>query len=212
MITFIVAFIFKNPSAENVDIVEENKGYNNTATTKPVSSDWKEYQFSIKGKTLALPCAYQELSDISGFAMKSSEEKSYLERRSSTYVNLYINDLNNQQKLALYIDIKNNTEEDMKYSDSEVVRISQTKYQVQTNKADKITFPGNLEVGMEITKEQIVELFGEANEIKDYSTENYSNIILSYNDDEVYSTINFYQIKLINGVIDELTLDHKKNK
>ena len=210
MSVFIVAFILKKPNVESINSenkTEENKGYTSTATNEPVSSDWKKYQFSIKGKTLSLPCSYQELSDISGFKMKSSDEKSYLESNSSTYVNLYINDSNNDQKLALYVDIKNDTAEDLQYSNTEVVSLWQSMYQVETNKAEKIIFPGNLSVGMEITNEQVIELFGEPTKIRDNS----GYYTLTYNDDTTYTTINYYEIVLNKGVIEELRLDHKKN-
>ena len=210
MSVFIVAFILKKPNVESIDSenkTEENKGYTSTATNEPVSSDWQKYQFSVKGKTLSLPCSYQELSDISGFKMKSSDEKSYLEGNSSTYVNLYINDFNSDQKLALYVDIKNSTAGDLKYSNAEVVQLWQNIYQVETNKAEKIIFPGNLSVGMEITKEQVIELLGEPTKTRD----DIDYYTLIYNGDKTYTTINYYEIVLYEGVIESLTLDHKKN-
>lgn len=213
LVGFIVSFILKDTSCESGNPIEkvesEKNDYTSTATTEPVSKDWKKYQFSVKGKTLSLPCSYKELKDITGFAMKSSDEKSYLEKTSSTYVNLYTGD---SQKLALYIDIKNNTSEDLQYGESEVVRLWQTLYQVETNNAEIITFPGDLKVGMEITKEKIIELFGEPSKIRDNSGETYSGMTLSYYGDEIYSTINYYEIQIMNGKIDSITLDHKKNK
>lgn len=209
-IVFIVAFILKDDNNKTVEKIEEDVGYTSTATTDPVSNDWTKYQFSIKGKTLSLPCLYKEFRDISGFSMKSFNEKSYLERNSSTNVNLYIGDKDNQ-KLALYVDIKNNTKEDLQYREAELGRISQTKYQVETNNADLITFPGNLKIGMESTKEKIIELFGEPSKIRDNSNEPYGNITLTYNMDTTYTTINYYEIKISDGKIEELTLDHKKN-
>ena len=210
---FVVMFILKdinNDCAEPNDIPSEEKSYNKTATTEPVSKDWQKYQFSINGKTLSLPCLYMEFKDISGFSMKSYNEKSYLERNSSTYVNLYIGDIE-KENLALYIDIKNNTSEDLQYTKSEIVSLWQTNYQVETNNAEAIIFPGNLRVGMEVSKEQIIELFGEPTDIKEYSSTNYETITLTYNGDTTYSTINYYKIEIKNGKIDALTLDHKKN-
>lgn len=210
---FVVMFILKdtnNDCAEPNEITLEEKSYNKTATTEPVSKDWKKYQFSINGKTLSLPCLYMEFKDISGFSMKSYNEKSYLERNSSTYVNLYIGDIE-KEKLALYIDIKNNTSEDLQYTKSEIVSLWQTNYQVETNNAEAIIFPGNLSVGMEVSKDQIIELFGEPTDIDEYSSTNYESITLTYNGDTTYSTINYYKIEIKNGKIDALTLDHKKN-
>ena len=207
-IVFIVAFILKDNN-KNIEKIEEVNTYTSTATTEPVSNDLTKYQFSIKGKTLSLPCSYKEFSDISGFFMKSFNEKSYLERNSSTNVNLYIG-AKDDPKLALYADIKNNTKEDLKYSDAELGMISQTKYQAETNNADLITFPGNLKIGMQTTKEKIIELFGEPSKIIDNSSEPYGNITLTYNMDTTYTTINYYEIIIKDGKIEELTLDHKK--
>lgn len=215
LIIFIVAFICKGNNANNMNNTsnaneqKEDNSYTSTATDKPVSKDWKEYQFSIKGKTLTLPCSYKEFKDISGFAMKSSDEKSYIERNSSISVNLYIGNLESQ-KLALYTDIKNNTSNDLVYSDSKIVSLWQTKYQVETNGAEAITFPGNLKVGMEITQEEIVNLFGEPTDIHDYSDDKYNSVTLTYNGDETYTTINYYKIELQNNKIVGITLDHKK--
>lgn len=215
LIVFVVAFILKDSKCESVETIEkveeEKNNYTSTATTEPVSKDWQKYQFSIKGKTLSLPCSYLEFKDISGFSMKSSDEKSYLERNSSSYVNLYIGDKDNQ-KLALYTDIKNDTSEDLQYSKSDIVKLNQTLYQVEKSQAEIITFPGDLQVGMEMTKEEIIELFGEPGKIRDNSNEAYGGITIAYYGDEEYTTINYYEIQIYNGKIDSITLDHKKNK
>lgn len=141
--------------------------------------------------------------------MKSSDEKSYLERNYSTSVNLYTGNLENQ-KLALYTDIKNNTSNDLAYIDTEIISLWQTKYQVETNGAEAIIFPGNLKVGMEITQEEIVNLFGEPTDMHDYSDDKYNSVTLTYNEDEIYTTINYYKIVLTNNKIEEITLNHKK--
>lgn len=215
LVVFIMAFILKDTNCESSNpvekIEEEKNNYTSTATTEPVSKDWQKYQFSIKGKTLSLPCTYLEFKDISGFSMKSSDEKSYLERNSSIYVNLYVGDKDNQ-KLALYTDIKNDTSEDLQYSKSDIVRLNQTKSQVENYGAEVITFPGDLQVGMEMTKEGIIELFGEPGKIRDNSNEAYGGITIAYYGDEVYTTINYYEIQIYSGKIDSITLDHKKNK
>lgn len=204
-------FIFK--SNEIIDNSNEENKYISTASNEPITNDWKKYKFNINGKTLSLPCSYKEFKSISGFSMKSAYEKSFLERNSSTNASLFLNN-SGEEKLALYIDIKNNTKEDLKYSDSEVVNVWQTAYQVETNGATKIKFPGNLEVGMEISKEDIIKLFGEPSDVKTYHNEYgnniYDSIDISYNNDKVYSSINYYKINLVNNKINELMLDHKK--
>ena len=210
LICFVCMFVLKGDNKSNtITEPKEDNNYTSTATTNPVSKNWMDYQFSIGGKTLALPCSYKELKDISGFFMKSSDEKSYLENHSSTNVNLYIKG-DKEEKLSMYIDIKNDTDNDLSYLDSQVVRIDQTEYQVKTNNVKMITFPGELTVGLEKTKEDIINLLGEPSNIREYNSDNYSSITLTYNADEIYNTINYYQIIITNGEITELSLDHKK--
>jgi len=212
LIVFVVAFFMKGSTTEQIEKVEEeNNNYNSTATTDPVSNDWTKYQFGINGKTLSLSCSYKEFKEISGFTMKSSDEKSYLDPNYSMSVNLYINDSDNQ-KLALYTEIQNNTSNEVQYNETVLTEIWQSSYQVNTNKASAITFPGGLKAGMEITKDDIVELFGEPNKIETSGDESYNYITLLYTENKSeYSSSNYYKIRLLNGKIDELTLNNSKN-
>ena len=59
-------------------------------------------------------------------------------------------------KSMLYIDIYNDANENKKYTDCKITRISQTKYQASTNSATKITFPGGLQVGNKITENEAI--------------------------------------------------------
>ena len=213
-LAILIAAIFvlvSSPKTKNAPKADNTtkEVYPTTATNNPVSNDWKDYQFSINGKTLSLPCSYKELKSISNFHMKSSDEKSYIEHNKSTYVNLY-KSFDDQEKLALYIDIKNDTSGDLAYADCKVVRVCQTLFEVETNKAEVITFPHNLKVGMEISKEEIIDLLGEPQKISEYTSGNYTTVTLKYHDDPTYTSINYYEIKIRNGKIDELGLDHKK--
>lgn len=189
-------------TTKKVVITTKDNAVNNDA--KNVSSNWKEYQVTINGKQIQLPCSYKELSDATGFNMKSSQEKSYLEKGYYSLVNLYKND-----KLALYTEIVNDTESDIKYSDGKVSRISQTKYQVE-NTANYVVFPGNLKVGEKITKDEILKKYGTPTKIDNYSNSGYISDTFRYNADSTYTTINYFNIKVVNGIIDEITLDHRK--
>lgn len=169
-----------------------------------VGNDWKNYSFMVNGKSLSLPLTYTELSTATGFTIKSDFQNSTIPKGYYTLVNLYKND-----KLALYTEMTNNTENDVKYTDATVTRVSQTNYQVETGKADKIVFPGNLTVGMTITKDQIIKLFGEPTKINNYNSDNYNKDTYDYNADTNWTTTNYYKIEVLNGVIDTLTLDNR---
>lgn len=171
-----------------------------------VSNDWDDYEFIVNGHEIELPCSYDELKKATGFSMKSSDENSMLSSNYYAIVNMYKND-----KLALYTEILNDSSSDAKYTEGKITRVGQSKYQVSTG-ADVITFPGNLKVGDTITEEKIKELFGEPNDISEYSSDGYESKTYTYNEDSSWTTTNYYKIKVVNGIIDELTLDNRNYK
>lgn len=170
---------------------------------KESSNDWDDYEFIVNNQKLELPCSYDELKKATGFSMKSSDENSVLSNNYYAMVNLYKNN-----NLSLYIEILNNLGRDAKYIEGKITRVSQTEYQVSKG-ADVITFPGNLKVGDSITQEKIKELFGEPNDISEYSNDGYESKTFKYNEDKTWTTTNYYEIKVVNGVIDEITLDNR---
>ena len=184
---------------ENTDDTDTN----DSTIDENLSTEWGNYEFVVNGKTLSLPGSYNDLKDATGFSMKSADEKSYLENNYYVSLNLYKND-----NLALYIEVLNDSGSDLQYSEAKLTRISQTEYQV-SNGADKIVFPGGLTVGIEITEDRIKELFGEPTDTYEYSSDNYESVTYTYNADTTWTTTNYYEIRVVNGVIDELTLDHR---
>lgn len=168
-----------------------------------ISDEWKNYQFTVNNKTLSLPATYSDLSSATSSEMQSSYTKSYLQSGYYAIVNMYKND-----KLSLYIEILNDTDQDTLYTDCKITRVSQTKYQISVG-ADEIIFPGGLKAGQEITETEIINLFGTPNDTYDYESDGYISNTYTYLEDSNYSTINYYEIKVVNGVIDELTLDNR---
>lgn len=182
-----------------------NEDTTNTEETNDTesSTNWKEYKFTVNNTELSLPTTYEKLNTTTGFSIKSAEAKSYLSGNYYTIANMYKND-----KLALYIELTNNTKEDLKYTECQVTRVSQTKYQVSQG-ADAITFPGGLKAGEKITEDKITELFGTPYDTNEYSSEGYESKTYKYVEDETWTTTNNYEIKVVNGVIDELSLDNR---
>lgn len=210
LLTVFTFAIVDNAKDKTVDILNDS----NTVTEEDVddndssnvSSDWDDYEFVVNGKTLELPCTYDELKAATGFSMKTAQEDSSLSNNYYTIVNMYKDD-----KLALYIEILNDTGKDAKYTDSKITRVSQTEYQV-SNGADKLTFPGGLQAGEEMTEAKLEELFGKPTDKRDYSSDGYKSVTYIYNEDSSWTTTNYLEITIVNGVIDELTLDNRDYK
>ena len=112
-------------------------------------------------------------------------------------------------KLMLYVEIYNDGNENKKYTDCKVTRITQSKYQVSTNNAPKIAFPGGIKVGDKITENELTNLLGTPNEIKDYSTDTSQKKIYRYFEDKNWTTTNNFIITIVNGEIDEIQLDNR---
>lgn len=195
-------------SEESTEETEESaeEAKNTLADIPDVSADWTTYSFSVNGKTLTLPCSYQELADATGFAMKSADAKSYLEGGYYTNVNLYTED----EDLALYIDILNDTDGDLTYAECKVVAISQTEYQAVERGASMITFAGGLQVGLEMTTDDIEAIFGEPQDTYEYVSDDsdYNSFEWTYSEDPDYTYHNNIEIKIVNGVIDEIGIEH----
>lgn len=196
--------IINNTIDKADDIIEKAKEKQKDYDSSEASNIWSDYEVSVNNKTIKLPCTYEEIKDATGFSMKSADEKSYLSKNYYTTVNMYKND-----KLALYTEIYNDTNDDIKYSDGNVSRIWQTKYQVSTG-ADVITFPGSLKAGDQISIDEIISKLGDPSDKSEYNDSGYSSTTLTYNEDLSWKTTKFYKITIVNGIIDELSLDNRR--
>lgn len=192
----------KNEVENQIENELENDSEDYTNSDVAVSSNWKNYQLAINGKTYKLPMTYDELSSATGFTMKKEDLESELNTKFYTMVNLYKDD-----KLALYTEVTNNSGEKVKYTEAKITRITQSKYQVATNNAEKIIFPGGLTVGEAITESELKALFGEPNETKTYSTRTY----YTYYEDETWTTTDNFKITVVDGIIDEIQLDNRSS-
>ncbi len=188
---------------KEVEEVETEVEDDTTDTTAAnVSTDWKSYQFVANGQTLTLPCTYEELKAATGYTYKSADEKSYLE--DGYYTFLIMQDADG--KSFLNVDILNQTGEDALYTELPITRITSDFY----NNDDKIVFPGGLTVGQSMTVEEVKALFGEPTDINDYVSEitNKKTYILKYCENEKWTTDNYYEITIKDGVISGLELDN----
>lgn len=188
---------------EQSETTEPESNKQEDTNNNEIVKTWTNYEFIVNDKLMKLPCNYSELSTITGAKMKSSQEKSYLSPGYYVLSNLYKND-----KYVMHVELLNSGTEDILYTDALVTRVSQTKFNVSSG-GDVISFPGGLKAGQEITKDQIINLFGEPSDISNYTSDGYISDTYKYFSDDIYTTINYYQIKVVNGVIDEIVLDHR---
>ena len=191
-----------NETMEEVEDQMNNDLGDYSDSDENVSTNWKNYQVVINGKTYKLPMTYNELSSATGFAMKNDDLEMTIKTKYYALVNLYKDD-----KLALYTEIANNTGKMITYKEGMVTRITQSKYQAITNNAEKIIFPGGLTVGQTITESELKALFGEPNESKTYSTRTY----YTYYEDETWTTTDNFKITVVDGIIDEIQLDNRSS-
>lgn len=199
---------------ENIDTVLPDVDYDDTTNSDnnydeedtATSSEWTNYEIIINNENITLPCSYETLSTKTIATMNDASALSYLQPNYYSLVNLY-----KDGNLVLYTEIFNDTDTNILYTQGKVTRVSQTKYHI-TMGATEITFPGNLKAGQEITKEQLIELFGEPSNEYNYTSDGYISDKYSYYSDSIFTTTNYYEIVVVNGVIDQITLDHRNYK
>lgn len=167
-----------------------------------LNKDWKNYQFQVNGKTLKLPMSYTELANTAGFKIKAAYEDTNIPVKHYAIINLYKDD-----KLALYTEIYNDTEADIKCVNGKVTRVSQTNYQIKSG-ANALTFPGGLQAGMKMTKDKLISILGEPT--SSIRRNNNDKETYKYNANTNWTTTNYYEIVILNGVIDQITLDNRK--
>ncbi len=179
--------------------IDNGSGTANSGGNANLTSNWQNYNFSVNGQTLTLPLPYQNLSAASGFTMKDADAGSTIASNYYTLANMFQNG-----KLALYTEVTNNSNDYLKLSDCEVTRVSQTLYMVK-NGAATVTFPGNLYAGMTMDESTLTSILGTPSDSKDYS----GTKEIRYFANPSWTTANYYQITIKDGVIDDLVLDNR---
>lgn len=183
-----------------------------SVTPGNLSSDWEDFQFAIDGHVFTLPCTYQEIKEATGYTMKSSEEKSYLEPNYYTSVQLRDADGN----AVCYIDVLNANDEDTTYADCMVIEISQDDY--HTEYSDCVVEMMGLKVGETTSKADLVAMFGDYDDIYEYridedddqSWKKYENDTYTWCLDANWTTRDYFEIvvNISTGIIEEIRMDH----
>lgn len=148
---------------------------------------------------MTLPISYNDFSSTTGFKLKEFFSTNVLKNNYYMLANLYKND-----KLGLSGEIYNDFGSETIVSNCKITRVSQRKSHISNN-VGQVVFPGNLKVNDEITEDKLIMLFGQPNDKRAYS----SSITYLYNADPSWTTTNYYKIVVVDGIIDELTLDNR---
>lgn len=165
---------------------------------------WNDFDLIINGVEVTLPITYKELVELTGATLKDTEIGTKLEANYYKSVLLY-----KDGNYVLNSEIINDTTNPIKLEDGKVSEIGQSEYLAEIDSSIKIVFPGNLEVGMDMTKDKLTGLFGKidkeyVSDDKDFAYEKYE-----YNSDDIYNYYNNYEITIIDGKISDLTLNHR---
>jgi len=164
------------------------------------STDVKDAEIGFNGYKISLPCTYDEFVALTGYQMKETREKSYLEADEREDIEVYNPD-DFDTPLAT-INIENYSREDMMYKDCTITGIYQDDY-VRLQDSELFTFPGNLKIGSKVTKDDLVELFGEPEyeyeDEEDYEDYSYEAYNWSYGSKAIMVT-------LVNGKVSDITI------
>ena len=183
---------------------EESKNIPEKTTGINANADWKNFSVVIDNKLITIPCDYNKIAEAMGADIKESQKESFLDSGYYALCNMY-----KDNNLALYIQVSNDTDEMIKYNDGSVIDISQTKYQVEKG-AKVVTFPGGLVVGQEIEESKLIELFGEPDKTYEYQSDDSDYWSKEYRwcMDKTWTTTNNYEINVVKGVIDQISINH----
>ena len=194
------------PSRENTNEIAQliNNPKDEIEITTDVPSDWKEYKVSINDNLITLPTPYENIENITKWKVKADYESTTVPKDHYTFLSLY-----KDEKLALNVDVSNNKEDNLKYNECDVTKITQTQYQSNLG-VEKVTFPGNLQVGMTMTKDKLISKIGKPTKIDSYANGTYISQTYKYIENKDETSKNYYSIKIVNGKIEELALDHGK--
>ena len=185
-----------------LDTTTESKK-DNLADVEDVETAWGGYSFDFEGMPISLPCTYKEITNVTGYKMKTEDETVTVESDRVMNLNLY----DKSDVLVLYIDVFNSSTEDMVSTDCEVVGVWQTRHHVRYG-ASPITFPGGLQIGQEVTKEHLQELFGEPQETYDYDDgADYVAWAYTYAENPDWTTENLLEVTVVNDLIEEIKLN-----
>ena len=148
-------------------------GTNNNESTKPtfptedntISEEWKKFEVVINENTITLPCSYLDFKEMTGCTVSDIEENDGL--KPGWYS--LICPMDNNGKGFCYINVTNPLDKENVAKDGVIVSIEHD-YILAEESEVKISFVG-LHAGEEISKQDLLQMFGEPHDIKERRSE-----------------------------------------
>lgn len=167
-------------------------------------NDWKNFTVAIDGETITIPCSYEKMAEFTGTEVKNSQNELQIEGGYYTVANMCIND-----KSALSLSVVNTSEETTAITECEVMEMAQTAYNVEQSSLI-IMFPGGFHAGQIIDENVLIAKFGEPTKFYEHNSETSNRWTKTYRwcIDEEWTTSDYYEVVIKNGVIDELSLNY----
>ena len=192
-----------NESTQN-DITD---GEGDKTEELPELEDWNKLEIIVDGHVITLPCTYKKITELTGFVWSEFHEKSEVE--SGWYMSEPFS--NNEENACWGIGVKNFTDKDAQAKDCTVVEVFA---------AEGVTVPvifGGLQIGDEITKQELIKRFGEPAEVREWRSEsnkeNETDTYYWYYDAEDRNNGHFYiTLNIYSNLIEEISLSpfHEK--
>ena len=167
-------------------------------------AEWQKYKATINETTFRLlDTEYKEFyEDMDGYLDLAEGE--LVEAGGMKVINLYPK--GETENSIGYIIVENTDDKISNIMFTEIVEVVQFYDQVEDKEEYRITFPGGLYVGQEITLEEIEDILGEASTVNEGDSSNeYTSIYYKENEDSV-ALGDYYQIMLKDGVIRTLSM------
>lgn len=192
-------FTLDDNFSEDENITEDN----DTTTSQTVSStntaigtDWKDYSVLIDGQSYSLPISYSDFSSKTGYVFKSEDDA------NSTLKNNYydvVTLIRGDEKI--HVEILNNTGSMIAQKDGTIISFSNFNNKGE----DNIIYPGNLKVNMEMTRDEIISMFGTPDD--EYESDGDYFQMKWYEDYDKYYSQNKFSITLYKGKVTDISLD-----
>lgn len=173
----------------------------NGSSIESVSNTYNE--FELLGGDIVLPCSYEEFIEKSGYYSYSADCGMRVRPKEHSFVRLY--DSNGSS--AAVVEVCNSSDEKKLFTECEVVRVNQNKYDVDSD-TKPIVFAGGLYVGMKVDSDYLKSVLGEYGDdhfVSGELFELYEEYKWSENGDWVSS--NFIEVGIVNGFIDYICVD-----
>lgn len=189
------------PDNVQQDAIKENETLE-SGWTEVSFVDWKTYEISLNEVVTKLPCTYSEFQELTGLSIPDNDSNLYIDGGECTIVELVSGD-----DSVLFAEITNTSEESKPCTDCLITKVCQSRYQVSKGE-NVVVFPGGLSVGKEVSESKLREVFGDPKDTYKYLDEDYESYTITYSeDDDLF--YNYYEIILVDGVVEELCLDHR---